>query len=121
MTASNPPTVHRGEIYWVDWSPGRGSEQTDRRPALIIQENPASANPNYPLTIVAAVSTKGRSIPSHVEVQPSQQNGLTAVSYVKCEQVLTISKARILQRVGELAATDMDRVDAALKSVLALP
>lgn len=120
MTANNPPVVHRGEIYWVDWSPGRSSEQAGRRPALVIQENPASANPNYPLTIIAAVSTKGRAIPSHVEIQPSQRNGLSAISYVKCEQVQTISKSRILHRVGELATDDIERVGAALKTVLGL-
>ena len=120
MTASNPSVVNRGEIYWIDWSPGRGSEQTGKRLALVIQENPASANANYPLTIIAAISTKGREVPSHVQIQPSEKNGLSAVSYVKCEQVQTISKYRILQRIGELTAIDMDRVGAALRAVLAL-
>lgn len=120
MTTTNK-AVQRGEIYWLDWNPARGSEQAGRRPALVIQENPASANPNYPLTIVAAVSTKGRSVPSHVAVQPSPQNGLSAVSYVKCEQIQTVSKERLLQKVGTLDAGDMTQVDTALKRTLALP
>ncbi|MBX3168336.1 MAG: type II toxin-antitoxin system PemK/MazF family toxin [Candidatus Eremiobacteraeota bacterium] len=53
----NPSPAGR-DLYLVDWSPGRGSEQTGRRPALVVQENAASANPNYPLTIVAAVTTQ---------------------------------------------------------------
>ena len=117
----NALVVRRGEIYWLDWNPARGSEQAGRRPALVIQENPASANPNYPLTIVAAVSTKGRDIPSHVALAPSPSNGLAAASYVKCEQVQTVSKARLLHKIGELDAADMARGDAALKTVLALP
>ena len=122
MTPTSPnPIVRRGEIYWLDWNPARGSEQAGRRPALVIQENPASANPNYPLTIVAAVSTRGRQIPAHVDVAPSAQNGLSVVSYVKCEQVQTVSKDRLLQKIGELAVPDMARVDKALKKVLALP
>lgn len=119
MTTSNPQ-VRRGEIYWLDWNPGRGSEQAGRRPALVIQENPASSNPNYPMTIVAAISTKGRLIPAHVQVQPSAQNGLAATSYVKCEQLQTVSKERLDQYIGELDSADMARVNHALKTVLAL-
>ena len=121
MTNSHFPVVRRGEIYWLDWNPARGSEQSGRRPALVLQENPASANPNYPLTIVAAVSTRGRLIPSHVDVAPSAQNGLSALSYVKCEQVQTVSKDRLQQKIGELDVPDLARVDQALKKVLALP
>src|SRR5262249_15305206 len=118
MTSSNFSVVQRGELYWLDWSPARGSEQAGRRPALIIQENPASVNPNYPLRIVAAVSTKGGPFPSHVAIQPTTKNGLTALSYVKCEQIQTVSKARLLQKIGELEATDMANIENALKKVL---
>ena len=119
----NPPNpiVQRGELYWLDWNPARGSEQAGRRPALVVQENPASANPNYPLTIVAAVSTQGRPIATHIAVEPSATNGLASSSFVKCEQLQTVSKARLLQRIGTLDASDMARVDIALKKVLALP
>lgn len=115
------PVVQRGELYWLDWNPARGSEQAGRRPALVIQENPASSNSNYPLTIVAAVSTQGRAIASHVPIAPSASNGLASPSFVKCEQIQTVSKARLMQRIGVLEAADMSRVDAALKKVLALP
>jgi mRNA interferase MazF len=76
----------RGELYWLDWNPGRGSEQLGRRPALIIQEDPATSNPRYPLTIVTAVSTQGRDFATHVAVQPSAENGLASLSYVKSKQ-----------------------------------
>jgi mRNA interferase MazF len=84
--------VRRGEIYWLDWNPARGSEQAGRRPALVVQENPASDNPNYPITIVVAVSTHGRAISSHIQLAPSQQNGLTVLSYAKCEQLQTVNE-----------------------------
>ena len=115
------PVVQRGEIYWLDWNPSRGSEQAGLRPALIIQENPASANPNYPLTIVAAVSTQGRAIATHVPVAPSRANGLSAPSFVKCEQIQTVSKARLTRRLGVLEPAALAQVDAALKKALALP
>jgi mRNA interferase MazF len=114
------PDPRRGEIWWVDWSPGRGSEQTGRRPAVIVQTEPANLNPRYPNTIVAAVSTKGRGVRAHVRVDPTDENGLAAPSFVKCEQLMTLSKVRLERRLGQLNPTDLQRVAAALRIVLAL-
>lgn len=79
----------RGEVWLVDWSPGRGSEQLGRRPAVVVQTNPANLNPRYPNTIVVAVSTSGREVPSHVKLEPSGANGLRKTSFARCEQLLT--------------------------------
>ena len=120
--AGQPPTppyrsdVFRGEIFWLDWSPGRGSEQTGVRPALIIQSNAGNTNPNYGLTIVATVSTKGNpNVPTHIEIQPTSENGLREVSYVKAEQIMTIAKDRLQARLGKLSDADLRRVENALK------
>ncbi len=102
MAPSPNPAVQRGELYWLDWNPARGSEQAGRRPALVVQENPASANPNYPLTVVVAISTQGRAIATHVSIEPTALNGLSALSYAKCEQIQTVSKARLIQLIGVL-------------------
>jgi mRNA interferase MazF len=110
----------RGELYWLDWNPARGSEQGGRRPALVIQTDPANQNPNYPNTIVAAVSTKGRQVPTHVEVSPTAENGLVDTSHVKCEQIMTISKERLLARIGVLSSGQMASVDASIKKALDL-
>lgn len=112
------PEPQRGEIWWVNWSPGRGSEQSGRRPALVVQTDAANQNPRYPNTIVVAVSTKGRQVPFHVLIQPTPENGLTASSFIKCEQILTISKDRLEERIGRLSAEDMERVRDALRLVL---
>lgn len=118
-SVTNPPfrdDCRRGDLYWLDWSPGRGSEQTGLRPALIIQADAGNANLRYPLTVVATVSTKGKaSIPTHVELSPSPLNGLREVSYVKAEQIMTVAKDRLQTRIGSLTLPEMERVDAALK------
>lgn len=114
------PKPERGEIWLVDWSPGRGSEQTGRRPALIVQTDPANHNPRYPNTIAVTISTKGRYVPSHVRVEPTAENGLTAPSFIKCEQLLTISKKRLEKRLGRLSTDDLKRVATALRIVLEL-
>jgi len=105
----------------VDWSPGRGSEQTGVRPSLIVQRDAGNRSAAYPNTIVAAVSTSGREIPLHVRIQPSATNGLKADSYVKCEQLTTIRKARLVGTPwGRLSDAEMAQVDEALKLSLGL-
>ena len=108
--------IRRGELYWLDWTPGRGSEQTGIRPALIIQANAGNSNPRYNLTIVATVSTKGKShIPTHVAITPSPENGLSEVSYIKGEQIMTVDKSRLRSRMGMITADEMISVETAIK------
>lgn len=114
------PAIKRGEIYWVDWDPARGSEQAGRRPALIVQTNAANTNPRYPNTIVVAVSTSGRAIATHVPLTPSTQNGLPMPSFVKCEQLFTLSKSRLHSRLGQVEPAELAQVDAALRQSLDL-
>jgi len=105
----------------VNWNPGRGSEQAGMRPSLVIQTDAANQNANYPNTIVATISSSGRTVPSHVRIEATPQNGLDHASYVKCEQIMTISKDRLSTRKGSISPADMERVAQALKAVLTLP
>jgi mRNA interferase MazF len=86
----------------------------------VVQTDAANRNPRYPNTIDAAVSTRGRSVPSHVRLEPTAQNGLPSASFVKCEQILTIDKARLAGRMGRVTPDELDRVENALRAVLAL-
>jgi mRNA interferase MazF len=106
----------RGDIWMLDFNPGRGSEQAGRRPALVLQNDIGNANPRYPNTIVAAISTKGKPVPFHVKVPARAENGLRETSFVKCEQLLTVSKARLLGRraLGRITADQIRRVEIAV-------
>jgi mRNA interferase MazF len=117
---NNENTLQRGQVYWIDWNPARGSEQAGRRPALIVQNDPFNQNERYPNTIVVAVSTSGRAVPTHVILEPNAQNGLRERSYIKCEQFVTISKDRLQELIGTTDANIMRQVDRALKRALAL-
>lgn len=110
--------LRRGDLFWIDWSPGRGSEQLGRRPGLIVQTDAANRNENYPNTIVAAVSRSGRDVPSHVRVEPTPENGLRETSFVKCEQLQTISKERLADPIGRLTESEMHQVSVALRRML---
>lgn len=111
-----------GDIFMLDWSPGRGSEQIGLRPALIVQNNALNSNPRYPNTIVVTVSKHGRPVPTHVEIPQNAENGLwEPLSYAKCEQLFTVDKARLQRKVGKITTVQFAAVSRALKRVLSLP
>src|SRR5713226_2618647 len=112
---SSPPSPRRGEIWDVNWSPGRGAEQKGIRPALIIQNDRGNASLSYPLTIVASMSRTERELPLHVRITPSEENGLTDATDVKCEQLMTIEKSRLIRRRCSINSEELSRVDIALK------
>ena len=109
------PSPRRGEVWYVDFSPARGSEQAGKRPALVIQNDAGNTNPRYPNTIVLVMSTKGKRVPFHVRVDPAKSNGLRETTFVKCEQILTIAKARLTGEgpLGRLSAGQFRQVEAA--------
>jgi mRNA interferase MazF len=109
------PSPRRGEIWDVNWSPGRGAEQQGTRPALIIQNDRGNSSLSYPLTVVASMSRTERELPLHVRITPSPENGLTDYTDVKCEQIMTIEKSRLIRRRGTITLEELQHVDQALR------
>ena len=114
------PNPIRGEIWLVNWSPSRGSEHAGRRPALIVQSDIPNGHPTYPNTIVVAISSQGRSIPSHVLLAATDESGLDHDSYAKCEQLMTISKDRLERRMGRVSSEELAGVERGLTRMLSL-
>ena len=108
----------RGEVYYVNWSPGRGSEQSGVRPALVVQND--TGNQYSPTTIVAAVSTRlKRPYPFQVAIK-AVESGLPDDSVVKCEQIQTIDQSRLGRLAGVLGKEKMREIDFALHRSLGL-
>ena len=104
--------IRRGGIHYVDWSPGRGSEQGGVRPALVVQND--VGNRFSSATIVAAVSTqRGTAYPYQVKIT-AKESGLPHDSIVKCEQLQTVDRSRLGEQVGALGQGRMADVEAAL-------
>ena len=103
---------HRGEIYFADLDPVRGSEQGGVRPVLILQNN--TGNRYSPTVIAAAVTSCGKkpALPTHVQLEGVR--GLRAGSIVLLEQLRTLDKSRLLRRVGRISQRKQEEVDAAL-------
>lgn len=111
-------TIHRGEIYYADLNPVVGSEQGGIRPVLILQNE--VGNWFSPTVIVAAMTARGGKahLPTHVPV--GTDSGLRRPSLVLAEQVRTIDKIRLLERVGMLSPEKQEQVDRALRISFAL-
>ena len=106
-------TIKRGEIYYADLSPVIGSEQGGIRPVLIVQNDVGN---RYSPTVIAAAITSQRdktNLPTHIKVN-ADNCGLAKDSIVLLEQVRTIDKQRLKERMGRLDISSMDLVDQAL-------
>ena len=105
--------MKRGEIYYADLRPVVGSEQGGIRPVLIQND---VGNKYSPTTIVAILTSKEKSsLPTHVLLKSSEENGLEVDSTIELEQLRTIDKKRIKDRVGKISEYDNNRVLNALK------
>jgi len=105
--------IKRGELYYADLSPVVGSEQGGVRPVLIIQNN--VGNKYSPTVIVSAITSQinKAKIPTHIEL-PAKDFGLIKDSVVLLEQLRTIDKKRLKEKIGELSDLKMQSVDNAI-------
>lgn len=105
--------IKRGDIYYADLSPVVGSEQGGVRPVLIVQND--VGNKFSPTVIAAAITSKQdkNNLPTHIEVDAGDC-GLAKNSVVLLEQVRTIDKKRLREKMGTLDTGNMNKVNQAL-------
>ena len=106
-------SVRRGEIYYADLSPVVGSEQGGVRPVLIVQNDVGN---KFSPTVIAAAITSQRdktNLPTHIKVD-ADGCGLAKDSIVLLEQVRTIDKQRLKEKMGSLDMGAMNKIDKAL-------
>lgn len=111
--------IKRGEIYLADLSPVYGSEQGGIRPVLVVQND--IGNKYSPTVIVVAITSKlhKAKLPTHIELKNSAGD-LEKDSILLCEQIRTIDKLRLKDKIGELDTGLMKRVNRAIAVSLAL-
>lgn len=106
--------VKRGDIYYADLSPVVGSEQGGVRPVLIIQNDVGN---RYSPTVIATAITSQinkAKMPTHIELDANEY-GLSKDSVVLAEQIRTIDKKRLKEKIGHLDDTLMNKVNEALE------
>lgn len=111
--------IKRGEVFYADLSPVVGCEQGGVRPVLIVQND--VGNRHSPTVIAAAITSKRdkTNLPTHIPLEASAC-GLARDSVVLLEQVRTLDKTRLRERMGAIPNGDMRRIDAALGISLGL-
>ena len=112
--------IKRGEIYYADLSPVVGSEQGGVRPVLTVQNDVGN---RYSPTVIAAAITSQRDkakLPTHIEIDAAR-SGLSKNSVVLLEQIRTIDKRRLKERMGEVEPALMNRINSALSISFGLP
>lgn len=111
--------VKRGDVYFADLSPVVGSEQGGVRPVLIIQND--IGNRFSPTVIVAAITAQIQKakLPTHVEID-AKRYGFERDSVILLEQIRTIDKQRLTDKITHLDEEMMDKVDEALQISLGL-
>ncbi len=105
--------VKRGDLYYADLSPVTGSEQGGVRPVVVVQNN--VGNKYSPTTIVAAITSQMNKakLPTHVPIS-AQNYGLPKNSVVLAEQLRTIDKKRLREKLGNIDDDAMDKIDEAI-------
>lgn len=101
--------MKKGDIYYADLSPAYGSEQGGKRPVLIVQND--VGNKYAPTVIVAPLTSRHKpSLPTHVVEREATQ----VTSVILCEQVRTIDKSRLMDKLGTVSSATIKKVDKAI-------
>jgi mRNA interferase MazF len=111
-------TPSRGEIWMVDLNPARGHEQAGYRPCLVVSVDLFNHGPAE-LVVVLPITSRDKKIPFHILVEP-EESGLKLKSYIKCEDVRSISKDRLAELRGTVSPGVMALVEDRLRILLML-
>jgi mRNA interferase MazF len=108
----------RGEVWLVDLNPTRGHEQAGLRPGVVVSVDAFNHGPAA-LAVVLPMTTTQRGIPLHVAVEPPE-GGVRQRSFIKCEDIRSVSTERLVVRWRTLSARTMAAVEDRLRILLQL-
>jgi len=108
----------RGEIWLADLNPTKGHKQSGLRPVLVISVDSFNSSA-ADLIVILPISKAFRGIPLHIEIKP-KEGGLDRISYIMCDQIRTISKDRLDQKLGRVNPNTLRTVEDRLKILLKL-
>jgi mRNA interferase MazF len=107
-----------GELWYVDFGESVGHEQSYRWPALVVSDDPFNRS-RYGLHVVVPLTKQEKRFPTHVPIRPPDAN-LAVVSYVKCEDIRSVSLDRFGRYVGAVSTPVLQVVQHRLRILLRL-
>jgi len=116
--ARAPQHPSRGEVWQVDLRPVRGREQDGTRPALVLSVDKFNHGP-ADLVIVIPITSRDKRIPTHVPV-PKGEGGLDEDSFIKCEDIRSISKERLVRYRGDVTYPRIEQTQRLVRVLLGL-
>jgi len=114
--------MKRGDVYWADLIPRSGSEQTGRRPVVVLSHDGFNQTPGWRSIIVVPISTsssQGKRGPTVIELSGGTA-GLPKTSFAVCHQVTTLDRAKLTKRLGSLPTEPLRDVEEGLKAAMDL-
>lgn len=114
--------MKRGDVYWADLVPRSGSEQTGRRPVVLVSHDGFNQTLGWKSIIVVPISTsisQGKRGPTVIELSGGTA-GLAKKSVAVCHQVTTLDRAKLTKRVGALSSESLREVEEGLKAAMDL-
>lgn len=115
---SSGPAPARGEVWMTELGSTRGREQAGTRPALVVSVD-AFNQSGAELVVVVPITSRAKRVRTHVAVVPPE-GGLTVPSYLKCEDVRSVSHERLLRLLGTVSAPTLTEVEDRLRMILRL-
>jgi mRNA interferase MazF len=106
--------IHRGDVWWVNFDPSVGGEIQKQRPAVVVSNDSSNKYLNR-VQVIPLTSNTGRVYPSEAVVSIDDKK-----SKAMADQLTTISKTRLINSMGHLSASDMQKIELAIKIQLSL-
>jgi mRNA-degrading endonuclease toxin of MazEF toxin-antitoxin module len=114
--------MKRGEVYWADFVPRSGSEQTGRRPVILVSHDGFNQTPGWRSIVVVPIATSSSQAkrgPTVIEFSGGTA-GLPKTSFAVCHQATTLDRARLTTRLGTLSSESLREVEEGLKAAMDL-
>jgi len=113
--------IRKGSVYWIDFSPGKGSEPMGRRPGLVIQNNVLNDSKLNTVIVLAITSTmKYGELPGNVVLRKGEAN-LPQKCVVNVTQIKSVDKRSLKEKIGTLSDKRMAEVYKGMKIVMSIP
>ena len=112
--------IRKGSIYWVDFSPGKGSEPMGRRPGLVVQGNAVNDSKINTVIMLAITSTlKYGTLPGNVTLRKGEAN-MPKACVINVSQIKSVDKSSIREKVGTLSKNKMAAIENGIRLILDL-